>query len=167
MILEPYSKTIIGVDPGSRSGAIAFLYEQKNGTVEAHSFDLPTVKDGKGKQINAAALAATMWKYERVSNTRVAFVENVHSMPKQGVASSFRFGKAVGIIEGVITALKIPMKRVAPVTWMRAVIGRTTGGDTELIRAAAVNLFPEVELPLIQDHNRAAALLIAEYGRTH
>lgn len=49
-----------------------------------------------------------------------AVIEKVHSMPKQGVASSFTFGRGVGFLHGCLTAAGIPYEAVPPQTWMKA-----------------------------------------------
>ena len=49
-----------------------------------------------------------------------AMIEQVHSMPKQGVASSFKFGRHYGFLLGVLTALGIPYQTVTPQKWQKA-----------------------------------------------
>ena len=47
----------------------------------------------------------------------VAFLEVVHSMPKQGVVSTFKFGQSYGNLEAFLTAAEIPFERVTPSVW--------------------------------------------------
>src|SRR3954453_19372725 len=49
-----------------------------------------------------------------------AFVEQVSAMPGQGVSSMFAFGKAYGIILGVIATRSIPVTLVQAAKWKRA-----------------------------------------------
>ena len=38
-----------------------------------------------------------------------AIIEKVGAMPGQGVSSMFQFGRSVGMVEGVLAALQIPV----------------------------------------------------------
>ncbi|MGL4500954.1 MAG: hypothetical protein ACRCU2_17935, partial [Planktothrix sp.] len=89
-----------------------------------------------------------------------AIIEEVHAMPGQGGVSGFNFGTAFGIWIGILAALEIPYELVSP---------RQMGvrGDKDESRTVALQLFPHLasELNLKKHHNRADALLIAEYSR--
>lgn len=90
--------------------------------------------------------------------------EDVHSMPKQGVSSTFKFGRAVGAIEAVARDLPGTWHIVSPQRWKRD-MGLTS--DKEVCRNVAINLFPEGKqnLDKKKHHNRAEALLLAEWLR--
>ena len=137
---------LIGVDPGV-SGAYAF-FDGAEPLVD----DLPVV----GNQINAGEWCRVLRRLQ----PGVAVVEAVHSMPKQGVASTFRFGMACGIIRGVLLGAGVPVFDVAPTVWKKHF--RLAGSDGELSRALACRRFPALSgLARKKDHNRAEALLIA------
>lgn len=100
----------------------------------------------------------------------IAAVERVGARPGQGVTSMFNFGKSVGYIEGVLSALGIPFQTVAPVAWKRefALIGK----DKKASVMVCQQLFPGVDLRRSQrcvtgSDGKAEALLIAEYARRH
>ena len=140
---------ILGIDPGA-SGAVAF-YGTTGGV------------NGYGG-IETCALSGT----ERdVSNFLVqfrngtfAYIEKVHSMPRQGVASSFKFGMSYGFLRGCLISLGIPFEEVTPQRWQKA-MGCLSKGDKNVTKARAQQLFPEIKIT----HAIADALLIAEYGR--
>jgi hypothetical protein len=139
---------VLGVDPGV-SGAYALL--GPNGAAPIID-DLPIVD----RQINAGE-----WRriIEAITPD-AAVVELVHSMPKQGVASTFRFGMACGLIRGVLLGAGVPIINVAPTVWKKHF--RLVGSDGELSRALATRRFPALPgLARKKDHNRAEALLIA------
>lgn len=46
-------------------------------------------------------------------------IESVHSMPGQGVASTFKFGKNYGEWLGMLAAFQIPYVQVSPQKWMK------------------------------------------------
>ena len=98
-----------------------------------------------------------------------AFIEDVHSMPKQGVASSFKFGRHYGNLEAFLTAHQVPFIRVQPSAWQRS-LGLTRKSKEETTtakknrhKALAQELWPSIATSIT--HNTADALLIAEYGR--
>ena len=143
---------ILGIDPGV-SGAVAFYNTEIPDRCEV--FDLPVVAgviDGR----NLAALI------RRHSATR-AIIEDVHSMPKQGVASTFKFGRAFGTAIGIVEGIGIPVVYVAPTKWKRALC---LNSEAEKSRAMALNTFPQTAALFARkkDHNRAEAALLAKYA---
>jgi len=88
-----------------------------------------------------------------------AVIESVHSMPKQGVASSFKFGRSFGFLLGCLTCLKIPYTLATPQTWQKA-MKCMTKGDKNVTKAAAQRLYPDF---LHVTHANADAILLARY----
>jgi crossover junction endodeoxyribonuclease RuvC len=89
-------------------------------------------------------------------------MEQVHSMPNQGVSSTFSFGRAVGVISAVCELTNYPFHLVTPQRWKKH-FGLTADKNEALDLAR--KLFPAAKLKLKKDINRAEALLIAEYWR--
>jgi len=144
-------KCIMGLDPGV-SGAVAFYFPDQRAGISA--YDVPVV----GKEINASALHDLIHQYA----PDLAVIEIVHSMPKQGVASSFNFGMSYGIAKGVVGSLHIPTINVAPTKWKRH-FGLTA--DKEQARALAISTWPFSEhFRRKKDNGRAEAALLALYG---
>jgi Holliday junction resolvasome RuvABC endonuclease subunit len=142
--------TLLAIDPGAISGALAVFYVNSEPSVS----DIPVV-DG---QIDAAQLARLILQME----PDAVVCERVASMPKQGVASTFKFGMAYGIIHGVVLALGAPLHLVTPGTWKRAF--RLTGTDKDAARALAIRMYPTVTgLARKKDVGRADALLLGHY----
>jgi Holliday junction resolvasome RuvABC endonuclease subunit len=139
---------VLAVDPGV-SGAYALLSDDRISTPVVD--DLPVV----GNQINASE-----WRRAIKSLAPdIAVVELVHSMPQQGVASTFRFGMACGIIRGVLLGAGVPIIDVTPNTWKKYF---RLNNEAEKSRALACQRFPSLPgLARKKDHNRAEALLIA------
>ena len=146
MVIPPM---LIAIDPGAISGAFALFADGR----PVHVGDLAVV-DG---QLDAAALSRLL----REMAVRVAVVEKVGAMPRQGVASTFRFGYACGVIYGVIAACGIELNYVAPSKWKRFY---GLGRDKEQSRALAIRLYPALAgLDLKRHHGRAEALLLGRY----
>lgn len=99
-------------------------------------------------------------------NVSFVIIENVHSMPGQGVASSFSFGYGLGLWVGIVVALEIPYEMVTPQRW-KGVMMNGQGKEKDAARYRAQQLFPTIadQLARKKDDGRAEALLIAEYGR--
>jgi crossover junction endodeoxyribonuclease RuvC len=110
-------------------------------------------------QINGAELA------QRIQQIKpgYAMIELVSSMPKQGVASTFKFGRAFGTVLGVLAATGTPYHFVGPGRWKKHF---RLSADKEQARALAVRLWPEAagQFSLKKHHGRAEAALIARYA---
>ena len=83
--------------------------------------------------------------------------------------SGFKYGRAVGAIEGVIACCEIPLTIVEPTMWKK--FHQLRGGDKEADRQRALQLVLSAHAVLAQkqDHGRAEAALIAlsdkQFGR--
>jgi crossover junction endodeoxyribonuclease RuvC len=136
----------IGVDPGA-SGAIAILDDAGNVILcERNSDTESEVSD----HIEEACRG----------ESSIALIERVHSMPSQGVASSFKFGQSYGFLRGLLTAHGVPFEEVTPQTWQKA-MGCMSKGDKNVTKQKAGQLFPAAKVA----HWNADALLIAEHCR--
>jgi Holliday junction resolvasome RuvABC endonuclease subunit len=141
---------IIGIDPGSVSAAYAVIDDNMK-ILDVD--DVPVVD----RMVDAAGWSQIVefWEPNR------AVIEQVSAMPKQGVASSFRFGMGVGLLRGVVTALGVPTTQVAPSKWKKD-YGLDTDGEKS--RALALRHWPNcINLKRVKDHGRAEALLLARW----
>jgi crossover junction endodeoxyribonuclease RuvC len=163
----------IGIDPGLHGG-VGILNTETN-FVFVHDTPIMEV-DGKNKY-NAVAMAQLLNPYARVPNPELLNVyskvpnalvvlESVHSMPKQGVASSFTFGEGLGLWKGIIAAYNLPLEMPSPQRWKKAIL-TDQGKEKDASRYKAIQLFPSMAhmLSRVKDDGRAEALLLAEYGR--
>lgn len=142
----------VGVDPG-RTGAVAALDAPGNLIwVE----DMPSL----------TGVAIGSWLHDRLCNEHVdvAWVEQVHAMPKQGVSSVWTFAEGYGAILGALGALHIPVRFVTPAAWKR-----TAGlsSDKAASRQRATETWPDQSalFARAKDDGRAEAALIAQHGR--
>jgi crossover junction endodeoxyribonuclease RuvC len=155
----------IGIDPGL-SGAVGVIREDiRLGPLvfDTHTMIVSGVKDKRVH--NTAAMAQLLLPY--MDNQGVLVVlENVHSMPKQGVASSFSFGQSLGMWQGIIAALGLPLEMPSPQRWKKEMLA-DQGKEKSAARYKAMQLFPSIatQLSRVKDDGRAEALLMAEYGK--
>jgi crossover junction endodeoxyribonuclease RuvC len=83
-------------------------------------------------------------------------------MPKQGVASTFKYGVAYGSLRAVVALSNVPYRLVTPATWKKYF---RLDADKEKSRALAIQLWPGCGyFALKKHHGRAEAALIARYG---
>lgn len=159
-------KLSIGIDPGA-SGAVALF----DGTT-LRVFDMPVVEVKRGvrtvRQTDAAMLAALIDRanYHPINGCQ-AFVEKVGAMPGQGVSSMFAFGRAAGVIEGVLAGLGIATTLVPSQTWQAAMGLKGKGKDAA--RARCAQLYPKQASLFARkkDDGRADATMIATYAWWH
>ena len=151
---------VLGIDPGL-GGALAMLDTELPGALAIADIPTVLVSHGRGRrrEINEAMLASLLRRYE----PDVAWLERVHSLPKQGVSSTFSFGVTYGVIRGVLAALSVPVNLVTPQEWKKH---HRIGKEKAFARAAAVRLFPShaERFDRVKDDGRAEAALLALYG---
>lgn len=104
---------------------------------------------------------------KRAPANTICCLEHVHSMPKQGVASSFNFGMNFGWIQGALQALGVRYELVHPQKWKKEFsVTRDKNTSIEVCK----RLFPDVSLKRTENSKKdddgfAEALLMAEYAR--
>ena len=130
-------------------------------------YDTPTaVVEGEKtkRRYLFGSMAALLRPY--IGKDVLAVLENVHSMPKQGVASSFCFGEGKGVWEGILAAFEIPTELVSPQRWKKEIMA-DQGKEKSAARFKAMALFPSLadQLKLVKHDGRAEALLMAVYGQ--
>ena len=144
--------SFVGVDPGT-NGAIVVLDDFDPGVPEIIYTDDPT-KDVVFRLVDV------------LGELPIVLVEEVHSMPKQGVVSTWTFARNVGQIEGIFNALFIYPEYVRPRVWQEYFgllkkEGESKTDKKNRHKEVAQRLFPGVKVT----HRNADALLIAEYCR--
>lgn len=153
---------IIGVDPGV-GGAIARLDDATN---SLEIFDMPvytiTVGGTKKRRLNLHRLADMLTEWT-MADLSIAVIEDVHALPKQGVASSFSFGRSFGATEMALVACNLPVHYVAPPVWKRIL---RVPADKDAARKRASELLPRHAhmWPNRTHDGRAEAALLAYYG---
>lgn len=146
-----------GCDPGSINGALGVI-DDLGGYIDSWNIE------HKDKHILALAFKSRLLGVIDPKEGAEICMEQVHSMPGQGVASSFQFGRAVGVLSAVCELTRYPFHLVSPQKWKKH-FGITANKDEALDMARMY--WPEAKLKLKKDINRAEALLIAEYWRNH
>ena len=145
----------IGIDPGSINGALGAI-DSQGGIIDAFNIE------HKDKHILALVFKSRILSIVDPKEGAEICMEQVHSMPNQGVSSTFSFGRAVGVISAVCELTRYPVHLVTPQKWKKHF--HLTADKSESLDMARY-LWPEAKLKLKKDINKAEALLIAEYLR--
>ena len=151
---------VLGIDPGIH-GALAIIDINDGAVPELIAVcDVPTI--GVKAKERANTMIVRDWLLAHRPDH--ALIERAGSMPKQGVASTFKYARAVGSLETVVACLDIPYSIIEPAAWKK--FHHLIGADKEASRQRVLQLFPNVHTLFSRkmDHQRAEAVLIALHG---
>ena len=108
---------IMGVDPGSKGG-LSIIKNCSNKLPKIMFFTRMPVVNIYGKKIvDTLKICGELSKYK----IDIAIIEKVHAMPRQGVTSSFQFGRSFGGIEALCYIFAKRVDYVAPAVWKKAI----------------------------------------------
>jgi len=123
----------IAIDPG-KTGAIAWW---------------------DGESVNVRKMGDTVTDIAEILRdmmaNSVAWLELVHSMPRDGVKGAFSFGQNFGQLQGVLSALMIPYEEMPPEKWMK-LLGRMPKDRAKRkkdIRDRMQKLYPHIKVTLV------------------
>jgi len=148
-------KTIIAIDPGQSGGIVYTVVGMLATVVEKMPSTISDIKD-------AIYMQYSIEEKEEV----VVYLEDVHSMPGQGVSSSFKFGRGFGNLEAIAICLGYRLIYVRPQVWQKALGLLTKKGESKTqhknrMKAFAQQRYPHVKVTLAT----ADALCILEYAK--
>ena len=149
----------IGIDPG-QTGGIAIIDEH------GVTAEVMPVRD---KEIDVPEIVP----YFAGMSDPLCVIEKVGAMPKQGVSSTFKFGKGFGKLLGMLEAIEIPYILVTPQQWKKTVlVGMNWKGRKVASIEYCRTRYPKLDLKASprcrKDHDGMAdALCMAEYGRLY
>ena len=128
---------ILGIDPGS-SGGIAIIENKINSLPKIIYASRMSVVSQFGKKIvDVQKISYQLKQY----NIDVSIIEKVHAMPRQGVTSSFQFGRSFGGIEALCYLHSKRVDYVAPATWKKNLgLGSSKKDSLDMARLKFGNL---------------------------
>ncbi len=154
----------IGVDPGLHGAAVLIDGRGKLLSIQ----DTPTLLVKTGRRNRHVYLETNMIaileSFRDAGTIQCVGIENQHSRPGQGAPATFSQGYGLGLWIMALAALRLPYTRIEPVVWKRK-MGIVAKSDKNASIVRALQLFPHASLQRVKDHDRAEALLIAEYVR--
>jgi len=155
---------VMGIDPGLTGGIVVLGIEDE--VIEKQVMPI------KEKFIDLEKLRQLLIIYKEFGIK--IYLEKVHSMPKQGVASSFKFGRIFGAIEAMLAGLQMEYFLVTPQEWQKVIHKdmdrKKIPNPKDRSYLACMNLFPTINLcatPRCRKPHKGLidALLIAKYGK--
>ena len=154
---------VLGVDGGIRGGLAIVEVGDDAMPFVVDAIDIPTIGTGAKERVDVLAI----FDWIVANKPQQAFIERAQAMPKQGSSSGFKYGRAVGALEGIVAACRLPLTIAEPTAWKK--FHGLRGRDKELSRAKAIQLFPNSHALFARkrDHGRAEAALIALAGVSH
>ena len=106
---------ILGIDPGS-SGGLAIVESKTNSLPKIiWASKMPIVNIYSKKIIDVMKVSSILKEYV----IDVTIIEKVHAMPRQGVTSSFQFGRSFGGIEALSYIYTKRVDYIAPAVWKK------------------------------------------------
>jgi Holliday junction resolvasome RuvABC endonuclease subunit len=148
---------ILGIDPGIHGGLAVVDIVDGAASQIIDIIDIPIAGVKAKERVDVLAIRS----FIEMHKPDYAVIERAGVMPRQGISSGFKFGRAVGAIEAVIACCEIPLTIIEPTTWKK--FHQLRGGEKEASRQRALQLFPSAHALLARkmDHGRAEAALIA------
>lgn len=129
----------IGIDPGFKGG-IALFEDGKC----LECFPMPLYEMSNGKNTVDCKFLA---RYILEKQVKTIIIEQVHTMPGQGVASSGNFMKNFGKILGMCEGLEREVIQISPQKWKKLVLKEDYAHD---MKQGAIDfcikLFPHIDL---------------------
>jgi crossover junction endodeoxyribonuclease RuvC len=157
-------EVFVGIDPGA-DGAIGLLCGKR-----AVAVDIPTIKvkraGGNKTVFNYSEIVRLFSHLKRVRDRVHVCLEQAQIQvggKGANAYTAFRVGVAYGIWPLFLAVKGYATEETYPQAWKRKMGLR--GTDKEASRHKAIGLFPTADLRLKKHHNRAEALLIAEFHR--
>ena len=122
---------ILGIDPGS-TGGLAVIKNTNNTLPQIIlALRMPTITIYGKKIIDTKKIAAEL----RNHPIDVSIIEKVHAMPRQGVTSSFQFGRSFGGIEALSYLFSKRVDYIAPAVWKKSLgLGPSKKDSLDLAR---------------------------------
>lgn len=107
---------VLGIDPG-QTGGLA-LVDSYGGGIIVDATMMPVIKVGNKKSLDIKKALDWIEEDDAVL-LHVGVIEKVHAMPKQGVSSSFQFGRMFGSAEAIMYISCVRKDYVAPRIWKK------------------------------------------------
>lgn len=153
----------LGIDPGL-GGAFAIV-DNSGGVRYASPFSLTAENNKKVLDCKKLYLDITQF----TSRIHSCAIEQVHAMPRQGVVSTFSFGRGFGSLVCLLDVLYIPFEQVTAQKWKKHLFGFTTSDKKKSIEYAksleggSKYLIPPGKK--VEHDGVADAICLAEYSR--
>jgi len=165
----PLDGMVIGIDPGI-TGAIAVYYNGDWSIYDQPSKPIPNRHPSCEYDIAGMIDLMRTIRYQTLAHIQTAaYLEHIHAMPREGkvmrgsigtwkLAGAFWLWRAILAHHDIVPTLVLPQRWKAFYGLLRQ--------EKEASRMMAMEMFPQLndKMKFKKHHNRAEALLIAQYG---
>lgn len=153
---------IVGLDPGL-TGAVAFM--ERGGSIVTVEDTPSFLTDGKKRDYDVPGMVRLLMENGSTGHIEHVFIERQQARPGIPPQAMLKIGHGFGLWIGILATLHIPYTAVWPQVWQREMYaGAVPGEGKERSLLVASRLWPDLVIPKSR-HDRADALLIAEWGR--
>lgn len=173
-------KVHIGIDVG-KNGAIVGIETLEDGSFTIKKFPTPKI----GDQIDTKGIKDILsCEFDSENNSVTVIIEDVHSIFGASAKSNFQFGRALGLLEGIVVTLGLSFYKITPKIWQKECLvgipaiakpgskakGRGAYDTKAMALIAARQLYPNVDLRKSQRAEKPCdgivdALLMAHYAK--
>ncbi len=151
---------ILGIDIGKKGGIAILNFVNKKPKVTLYRIPLIA-----SKEVNLNAILDIL--KPQADKIEMACFETLHAIYGSSAKSTFTFGKQVGYIEGILSALAIPYRSVQAKEWQKKMLAGVPSikkednkTDTKAMAEVAFNrYFPDLYSKKITEGERDAALI--------
>lgn len=153
---------ILAIDPGV-NGAVAVLEDGRFLSVDdTPTFEIAGPKK-KRQEYDIPAMTNLLLGRGMID---LAVIEQIQTIVHAGTVQNFRLGYGFGIWCGLLSMSGIPLERVTPQRWKKAIMGGLPKEKSASILRAR-ELYPRAPITLAKHDGRADALLLATYAHRH
>lgn len=149
-------KSYIGIDPGQKGGITVI-------SDEIYSFEMLLTPN---KEIDCRNIFLLLENLRDNENYVFCVIEKSQSMSKQGVKSTFNYGRGYGELLAILKILEIPFQEISSMKWKKefSLIKKTKKDSVSIAKKLNPIEKFETKRGRLMD-GKAESFLIAEWGR--
>ena len=147
---------ILGIDPGHKGALCMIDTDRKELRVAA----MPIIVEQRSEKNKTFVDGRRLHHILTEWDPALACIEDVFSMPHDGVVSAFSFGEGKGVLKGVLAAMEIDPFFVSPNRWKNDL---KTSSNKDHSKALARTLLPHCKKLLSSEGKCEAALITLWY----
>lgn len=136
-------KIYIGIDPGFSGGIVRIGITDHNQATVLDKMPMPLLKGVGKNKVDLYEVYRILREWVTTNSAITEFIiEEVGSMPGQGLSSTFRFGYYAGALDGIVSAFALPTTFVRPQAWMKVCLEGISRAEPKPSRIFCKNRYP-------------------------
>jgi crossover junction endodeoxyribonuclease RuvC len=132
-------RIILGIDPGQHGAIVA---------LDGHAAPVASwlMPAAPRVGLDLGQLQAILFEARALGEHLEAVLERAQPMPRQGVSSTFAYGRDFGRLEALLYGACVPVELVTPATWHRQLVGGKRGDPKAEALALVRRRLPDLDL---------------------